>query len=240
MQVGQDFLIKNKILEKFNLTKNVDFLIDAQKDYIQPPVEQKTFVTKFQTRQLTHPFFKNLSYLKAIELLKRQSEGAFIFRPSSSGLDTLNLTWKISSSNIVHLSIKEGLKTKDESISKQLILNKISYKSLDDIHENFIRIINKLIQEITKHKKFLNEPIDVVIAETFEEKKKSSQRIPYFFSFTDEKPLFLILTYIPDKMEIKHELIRLKAEGLFFHNKNFFNLDELINYYKSSFKSKEY
>ena len=73
-----------------------------------------------------------------------------------------------------------------------------------------------------------------------QEKQKASQRIPYFFSFVEEKPLFLILTYIPDKMEIKHELIRLKPEGLFFHNKNFFNLDELINYYKSSFKSKEY
>ena len=102
--------------------------------------------------------------MKAIELLKKQPDGSFIFRPSSSGSDTLNLTWKITSNNIVHLSIKEGLKTKDESISKQLTLNKVTYKSLDDIHENYIRIINRLIQDFFKHKKFLNEPIDVIIA----------------------------------------------------------------------------
>ena len=41
-------------------------------------------------------------------------------------------------------------------------------------------------------------------------------------------------------MDTKHELIKLKPEGLSFHNKSFLNLDELINYYKNSFKSKEY
>jgi hypothetical protein len=41
-------------------------------------------------------------------------------------------------------------------------------------------------------------------------------------------------------MDTKHELIKLKPEGLFFHNNSFLNLDELINYYKANFKSKEY
>lgn len=240
LQVGYDFIMKNRILEKFGLQKNIDFLVESQRDFVQAPVEQRTFVTKFQTRQLTHPFFKNLSYLKAIELLRKQPEGSFIFRPSSSSLDQLNLTWKITQGQTVHLVIKEGLRTKDESISKQLILNKITYKSIDDIHENYIKIINKLVAALVRHKKFLKEPIDVVINQTLDEKRKSSQRIPYFFSFTEEKPMFLILTYIPDKMEVKHELIRIKPEGLFFHNKNFLNLDELINFYKNSFKSKEY
>ncbi len=49
------------------------------------------------------------------------------------------------------------------------------------------------------------------------EKLSKPDKIPYIFSFTDEKPEYLILSYIPEKTNIRHEPIKIKPEGLIFH-----------------------
>ena len=66
-------------------------------------------------------------------------------------------------------------------------------------------------------------------------------KIPFLFSLTNEKPQFLILSYIITKdLDVLHELIKIKPEGLFFHNIFFPNLETLSNYFKKKFSTSEY
>lgn len=77
------------------------------------------------------------------------------------------------------------------------------------------------IKAVSKHPKFQAEKIDVVKEQLINEKLSKPDKIPYVFSFTDEKPEYLILSYIPEKTNIRHEPIKIKPEGLIFHAQNF-------------------
>ena len=73
----------------------------------------------------------------------------FIFRPSTSrGQDYINLTWKFYNNVIVHLPIKEGYKSSNETISKELTMEGEVYGSLDEIIESFISKCNTHVKNL--------------------------------------------------------------------------------------------
>ena len=137
-----EYLKKNQIFERYELAKDNTFIIIREEDYPVVQVEGKATLSRFKNRKINHPHFKNIGLGVAISYLQEKPDGNFVFRPSSKGTDYLNLTWKFYGDVIVHLTIKEGYKSQQESISKELQLNGIIYSSMDDIIENYVKPCN--------------------------------------------------------------------------------------------------
>ena len=68
-----------------------------------------------------------------------------------------------------------------------------------------------------EHEKFSKEELDVVRERLLTEKQNNPNRIIYGFSITDKKPEYIVLTLVVDKGEIIYELVKIKPEGLIFH-----------------------
>ena len=69
---------------------------------------------------------------------------------------------------------------------------------MDDVIENYIKPCNLHVQDVKRFSKFSPMGIDEVKRDLQAKKSVNSSLIPYCFSFTKEKPQFLILSYIPE------------------------------------------
>lgn len=114
------------------------------------------FNQNFTPRRINHPHFKNISLYSAQQYLNNRQTGEFIIRPSSKGQDVLNVTWKFWEGVIMHLEVKEGFKTNEQSISNQLYISKEEFQSLDEIVENYLTPCNQLMELASQHRKFKN------------------------------------------------------------------------------------
>ena len=112
------------------------------------------------------------------------------------------------------------------------------YGSLDEIIESFIRPCNLHVQNIQREPKFEDKEINQVKEGLVEKKKLNKKKTPYCFSITEEKPQFLILSYVMDNLKVQHELIKVKPKGLIFHGIAFRNLELLKKFFKEKFKTK--
>lgn len=74
-----------------------------EEDYPVFSIEGKAQLNRFKNRKINHPHFKNLGVATALTFLAEKPDGSFVFRPSSRGIDYLNLTWKFFDEVIVHL-----------------------------------------------------------------------------------------------------------------------------------------
>lgn len=178
--------------------------------------------------------------MNAQEYLADREIGDFVIRPSSKGIDHLNITWKLANDKIVHLDIKEGKKGPNEQISKHMTLDKDIYESLDEIIERYIKPCNLIVAQIREHKKFLDEDIEYVKQTLIDEKKNEPTLIPYNISFSSQIPQYLVLSYIPKHYDTKHEYIKIKPDGLLFHDLKFTTIKKAIAWFKSKLKTAEY
>jgi hypothetical protein len=88
--------------------------------------------------------------------------------------------------------------------------------------------------------KYNSDTIDKVKEKVKSSKKENPSKIPYFFSTSQFYPNCFILTYILNKMKVVNELIQIKPDGLVFHDKKFFTIDDLITFFKKNLKTSEY
>jgi len=168
----KEFLRKNNILEDYKLNENTTFTVEKNSDYMTVLTNDKQRkASRYIPRRINHPRFKNMSLLNAQEYLNDREVGDFVIRPSSKGLDHLNITWKLANEKIVHLDIKEGIKGPNDMISKHLTLDKDVYESLDEIIERYIKPSNIIVTQIREHKKFMDEDIEYVKQTLIDEKK---------------------------------------------------------------------
>lgn len=236
----RDFMKKNRILEKYGLNEQYSFSIDKENDFPSVIIDRLKRPTRYIPRRINHPKFKNISLSAAQDYLSEREVGDFVIRPSSKGLDHLNITWKLSSGNICHLDIKEGMKGPNDIISKHLTLDREIYESLDEIIERYIKSCNNLVAQIREHKKFMDESIEYVKETLLDEKKNDPSLIPYYISFTGEAAQYLILSYIPKHYDIKHEYVKIKPDALLFHDRKFPSIKFLIAWFKNKLKTPEY
>jgi transcription elongation factor SPT6 len=236
----RSFLKKNKILEKYDLSENFNFYLIKEKDFPLLTQDKLRKQSRYTPRRINHPKFKNISMNAAIDYLSERDVGDFVIRPSSKGMDNLNITWKLSSENIVHLDVREGPKGQNDIISKTLRLDREVYDSLDEIIERYIKLCNNLVAQIRDHKKFMDEPLENVREALVLEKKSDPSLIPYYVSFTPEVSQYLILSYIPKHFDVKSEYIKIKPENLLFHDRKFSSIKLLIAWFKSKLKTSEY
>lgn len=236
----KDFLRKNAVLSKYGLNEGLDYIIDRDTDFPILSMEGSRKLGRFVPRRINHPHFRNIGLTMAQEYLSERLNGEFVFRPSSKGTDYINLTWKLYEDIMAHVPIKEGYKTSKDEISAKLTIHKQDFESLDDIIESYIKPCNMHIKGIVSESKFLKNNIDFVKSTLVEEKKVNSSRIPYYFSFTNEYPQFVVLSYILNKLNVKHELIKIKPDGLHFHEICFPSLSHIIKFFKERLKTPEY
>ena len=235
-----EYLRQNKILDKFDLADGHGFKVIKELDYPKSAVEIRQKVKRFVTRKINHPYFKNIGVEKAQEFLADRTRGEFLFRPSSKGTDFINITWRLFDNTYVHLVVKEGFKTSSEELSKSLTLDKQEYDSIDSIISNYLRPCNKQADNIILHDKFSLKGIEHAKSLLIEKKQANPSMIPYNFTVSNEYPQFVILNYAANKLLVKHELIKIKPRGLFFHSQFFSNLDYIVKFFKENLKSKEY
>lgn len=138
----KEYLIKNKILEKYDLARDKHFLIVKEEDFPMIHQEGKVTLNRFKNRKINQPNFKNIGLATALQFLSDKPDGRFVFRPSSKGMDFLNLTWKFFGDVIVHISIREGFKSQNETISRELYINNELFSSIEEIIESYIEPCN--------------------------------------------------------------------------------------------------
>ena len=236
----KEFLRKNKILNKFSLNEGFDFIIKKEDDFPILNIEGKRKIGRFTPRRINHPHFRNIGLGMTQEYLSDRLNGDFIFRPSSKGTGYLNLTWKIYNNIIAHIPIKEGYKRPKDDISGSLTIHKTKFETLDHIIESFIKPCNNYIKSVVEEKKFVGLGINHINKTLIEEKKENKAKIPYYYSFVKEYSQFVILSYILKDLSVKHELIKIKPDGFYFHENCFSSLSHVTKYFKEKLKTSEY
>ena len=57
--------------------------------------------------------------------------------------------------------------------------------------------------------------------ELLEDKERDPKHIPYYFACFENAPQYIVLGYMPKKEQSIKEYIKVKPQGLFFHNHYF-------------------
>lgn len=114
------------------------------------------------------------------------------------------------------------------------------YSSIDEIVERYIRPMNNLVQDVISNKKFLPLPLEQIEEKVRTEAAREQSYIQYFFGCSPEYPQFFILVYMYREKKPVKELIRVKSDGLYFHDQVFRNIRELISFFKEHLKDRKY
>ena len=155
-------------------------------------------------------------------------------------MDHLTLTWKFYDNIFVHLDIKESAKGPSDRIGRRLHLKDQIYESIDELAAGYVYACNSFVKNILSNHKFCNDNPARIEEIIKQEKEESPKLIPYRFGFTIEAPQHVILYYAPKDYNVTKEYIKVRPNGLFFHDKVFQNLSQLISWFKLSYHKPEY
>ena len=167
------------------------------------------------------------------------------------------MTWKFFNCVLVHLDIKEGPKAANSIVASKLYIGILVYyiisllyfiyifigkeifDSLDEIIDKYIIPSNQLMKSIVSHKKFIPGDLDYSKTMLEEDKRNDPRHIPYYFVCSEVAPQYIILCYLPKVDDFIKEYIKVKPNGLYFHNYCFISLNMLIGWFKENFKTSE-
>jgi len=155
-------------------------------------------------------------------------------------MDHLTLTWKFYHNIYVHLDIKESGKGPGDRIGKRLILKDQIYESIDELAAGYINPCNSFVKNILAHQKFVNDNPNRIEEIIKQEKEENPKLIPYRLGFCTDAPQYLMLFYAPKDYNVVKEYIKVKPNGLSFHNNSFQSLSQLISWYKQNYTKPEY
>jgi hypothetical protein len=97
------------------------------------------------------------------------------------------------------------------------------------------------MQQTISERKFLQTADTEYIKNLLvEDKQANPQHIPYYFSCSEQCPQYILLQYIAKNIEVTKEWVKVKPQGLFFHQVNFVSLPMVISFFKEKFKTPEY
>jgi len=166
--------------------------------------------------------------------------GDFVFRPSSQGLDHITLTWLFYKNCLIHIDIHEFDKPVGASIGNKLKIGEDEFENLNEIIERYIIPTNKALNEAISHPKFVQCNSMAEMEEQLKaEKAKEPGKIPYKFAVLDIYPQHVVVSYIPKEKLVK-EFIKVKPSGYHFHGKRHNTFQNMINWFKDNFKSRDY
>lgn len=121
-----------------------------------------------------------------------------------------------------------------------MLISNDSFDNLREIIERYIIPCNRLVREVTSHTKFLDaETYEELEERVREEKKEQPQRIPYRFSILPQYPQHIVLAYVPREKVVK-EFIKVRPKGFYFHDQSHTPFQNLINWFKDNWSTREY
>ncbi|CED84385.1 Transcription elongation factor SPT6 [Phaffia rhodozyma] len=106
-------------------------------------------------RQIDHPNFFNMNVAEAEQELASQHRGDVIIRPSSKGVDHLNVTWKVDDGLYQHIDVLEVDKPNPQSLGRILrVGGQYSYHDLDELIVSHVKAVVRKMEELMNHEKF--------------------------------------------------------------------------------------
>lgn len=218
------------------------FVIVEDEDYknVNFIKENKTQQAKYQSRTINYPYFKNCTYKTSIDLLRNKEIGAYIFRPSSNGNDLLTLSWKFFDNTYSHVKIKEEDKQPGMQIGKKLRIGSEDYGSLLEISDRYLKPCELLVRDAINSRKFKKFDSIEEFENKLKEEKANKNFTPYLFTILPRYPEFIIMGHCAKVGQVIKEFIKVKPNGLFFHNEFFSNLEDLANWFKRNYNSDDY
>lgn len=125
-------------------------------------------------------------------------------------------------------------------MASKYYISKDQFDSLDEVIEKYINSCNQIMKGAVQHKKFMKGELDIIESYMMEDKKRDNKRIPYYIGCFESAPQYIVLCYMLSRNEVVKEYIKIKPNGLFFHNEYFPGLKTLIPWFKENFRSNEY
>jgi len=202
-------------------------------------------------RMIDHPMFRNLNHQEAMNYFKDKDVGDFLFRPSSQGLNSLDLSIKLRGSQdgsllgdmlIYTIKINEYGKDANKKashlrIGSHLMIGTDRFDDLDEVVAMYVEPFVGFLGEARVHRKFNPGNQEQVSQDVKEEKKANPSSIPYYLSIATENKRTgrLSLTYHPHKSadrEPRKEDVQISPKGFRFREKTFHSLDQMIGWFK--------
>lgn len=194
-----------------------------------------------KARQIRHPRFKNINRVDCeAMLLAQKGREAIIFRPSSSGIDHLTLSFRVMDELCWHFDIQEQEKPVNfpEQLGTRLLIGKQQFEDLDDVCATFVRPLLKNVQNIVKHKNFRYGEKDELKETLRSEREQFPTKALYCFGFYKrENPGYMILMYMPGRSTCFRELIKVLPSGYVFKSETYSTLSRLVADFKKNFKN---
>jgi transcription elongation factor SPT6 len=227
-----------------DLRKNPFIKVDDRFDHDRAEAEEREFDSRrirrepanFIKRVVTHSAFHNITFKEAEKMLKKMEQGEAIIRPSSSAPDHLVVTWKVTDDIYQHITVREENKIHHFNIGKTLYIKDDSFEDLDEILARYIQPLAGYAREILAYRYFLEsfkaEQKDDINEYLAKEKQAEPRRIPYVFTVSAKYPGKFMLSYGKNH----HEYVTLTPNGLQFRNRNFRDVNTLINWFKANFR----
>lgn len=183
-------------------------------------------------RNVTHPYFKNVSARDAEALLKEKADGEFLIRPATTSAEHLTLCWKWNGS-VVHFDVQELDKPKRFELGKKLRLGHETFDDLNELIARYVEPMSQLARDVADFRYYRRGSVEEVERELREAKAAQATRIPYLVSPSQHAGRY-VLSYLPGA-RAKHELFTLTPRGLRFRGQVFPGTEQLIKHLKVSF-----
>ena len=192
----------------------------------------------FISRNIDHPLFQNISAQQAQAYLDNKDIGDIVLRPSSKGVTNLSITMKIFDSMVQHFDIKEGKKpgvghTANLALGTPLTLEGTDYDDLDEVYARFVEPLVSSLKKLIKHRKFLRGTRREVDQRLKAELARYPDTRPYALSVSHEHSGFFCLSAILSRSgNVRHEYLSVKPGGFRFRQREFGDVDRLLNFFK--------
>jgi transcription elongation factor SPT6 len=218
------------------------FVLVENEDYVNVNFikENKAHQTKYQPRNINYPYFKNYTYKSSIDTLRDKKIGAYIFRPSSKGSNFLTLSWKFYDNAYSHIEIQEEEKHLGMQIGKKLRIGSEEYGSLLEIADRYLKPCELLVKDAINSRKFKKFDSIEELENKLKEEKSNKNYTPYMFTILSEFPQYIVMGHCAKVAQVIKEFIKVKPNGLFFHNEYFPNLEDLANWFKRNYTTDYY
>ena len=248
--VGQAVTCKVLSIDKEKFTvqltskkSQVDDIIDDHMDHPNKDdpyfnKQQKSKQTKKRNkpeatkRAISHPYFKNITYLEAENELDNAESGELLFRPSSKGLDHITLTFKFHD-EYAHIDVVEKDKPGDNplGLGRQLWIGDKMYEDLNHIIAHYVEPITVYMDEMKNFRKFSPDSEQDIEQKLRVSKKQDPKSIPYLIGISRAHPGRYVLYYIPNN-SLKKEYISCTSDGFRFRSATYKNIEKLIAWFK--------
>ena len=145
---------------------------------------------------------------------------------------------KIFDSMVQHFDIKEGKKpgvghTANLALGTPLTLEGTDYDDLDEVYARFVEPLVSSLKKVIKHRKFLRGTRREVDQRLKAELARYPNTRPYALSVSHEHSGFFCLSSILSRSgNVRHEYLSVKPSGFRFRQREFGDVDRLLNFFK--------